>query len=74
MVETTKPLTTKLKQAIGILSKLKNNIYLKTPKMTYHYLFSSHLLYGSQLWRHTNLTEAEANTEATEQTLEKNFV
>ena len=24
--------------------------------MTYHSIFSSHLLYGSQLWGHTNLT------------------
>ena len=49
-------LTTKLNQAIGILNTLRNNTSLKTQKMTYHSLFSSHLLYGSQLWGHTNLT------------------
>ena len=48
--------TTKLNQAIGILNTLRNNTSLKTQKMTYHSLFSSHLLYGSQLWGHTNLT------------------
>ena len=48
--------TTKLNQAIGILSTLRNNTSLKTLKMTYHSLFSSHLLYGSQLRGHTNLT------------------
>ena len=48
--------TTKLNQAIGILRTLRNNTSLKTLKMTYHSLFSSHLLYGSQLWGHTNLT------------------
>ena len=48
--------TTKLNQAINILSKLRNNTSLKTLKITYHSLFSSHLLYGSQLWGHTNLT------------------
>ena len=48
--------TTKLNQAIGILSTLRNNTSLKTLKMTYHSLFSSHLYYGSQLWGHINLT------------------
>ena len=48
--------TTKLNQAFGILHTLRNNASLKTLKMTYHSLFSSHLLYGSQLWGHTNLT------------------
>ena len=41
--------TTKVNQAIGIPSILRNNTSLKTVKMTYHSLFSSHLLYGSQL-------------------------
>ena len=31
--------TTKLNQATGTLSKLRNNTYLKTLKMTYHSLF-----------------------------------
>ena len=48
--------TAKLNQAIGMLSKLRNNTSLKTLKMTYHSLFSSLQLYGSQLWGHTNLT------------------
>ena len=39
-------ITTKLNQAIGILSKLRNNTFLKTLKMTYS-LFPSLLLYGS---------------------------
>ena len=66
--------TTKLNQAIGILSKFRNNTSLKTLKMTCHSLFSSHLLYGSQLQGHTNLTNQKKNTEATEQSVEKNFV
>ena len=48
--------TTKINQAIGILSTPRNNTSLTTLKMTYHSLFSSHLLHGSQLWGHTNLT------------------
>ena len=48
--------TPKLNQAIGILSTLRNNTSLKTLIITYHSLFSSHLLYGSQRWGHTNLT------------------
>ena len=43
---------TKLNQAIGILSKLRNRASLKILKMTYH----SHLLYGSQLWGQSNIT------------------
>ena len=35
---------TKLKQAIGILSKLRSRASLKILKMTYHSIFSSHLL------------------------------
>ena len=41
---------TKLNQAIGILSKLRNRASIKILKMTYHSLFCSHLLHGSQLW------------------------
>ena len=47
---------TKLNQAIGILSKLRNRASLKILKMTYHSLFCSHLLYGSQLWGQSNVT------------------
>ena len=42
-------IATKLHQAIGI-SKLKSRASLKILKMTYHSLFCSHVLYGSQLW------------------------
>ena len=41
---------TKLNQAIGILGKLRSRASLKILKMTFHSLFCSHLLYGSQLW------------------------
>ena len=47
---------TKLNQAIGILSKLRNRATLKILKMTYRSLFCSHLLYGSQLWGQSNIT------------------
>ena len=40
---------TKLNQATGILSKLRNRASLKILKVTYHSVFCSHLLYGSQL-------------------------
>ena len=48
--------STKLNQAIGILSKLRNRASLKILKMTYHSLFCSHLIYGSQLWGQSNVT------------------
>ena len=48
--------STKLNQAISILSKLRNRASLKILKMTYHSLFCSHLLYGSQLWGQSNIT------------------
>ena len=47
---------TKLNQAIGILSKLRNRASLKILKITYHSLFCSHLLSGSQLWGQSNVT------------------
>ena len=41
----------KLNRAIGILSKLRYNANLSVLKIIYYsLLFSSHLLYGSQLW------------------------
>ena len=40
----------KLNRAIGILSKLRHNSNLGILKITYHSLFSSHLLYACQLW------------------------
>ena len=51
-----KQIELKLNQTNGILSKLRNNTSVQTLKMAYHSLFSPHLLYGSQLWGHTNLT------------------
>ena len=63
--------TTKLNQAIGIPSTLRNNTSLKTLKMTYHSLFSSHLLYGSQLWGHTNLTNQNKIQKLRNKTLRK---
>ena len=47
---------TKLNQATGILSKLRNRASLKILEMTFHSLFCSHLLYGSQLWGQSNVT------------------
>ena len=47
---------TKLNQAIGILSKLRNRASLKILKMTYHSLSCSHLLSGSQLWGQSNVS------------------
>ena len=47
---------TKLNQVIGILSKLRSRASLTILKMTYHSLFCSHLLYGSQLWGQSNIT------------------
>ena len=66
--------TTKLNQAIGILSKLRNNTSLKTLKMTYHSLFSSHLIYGSQLWGHTNLTNQNKIRKLQKRVFRKNLV
>ena len=47
---------TKRNQAIGILSNLRSKVPLKILNMTYHSLFCSHLLYGSQLWGQLNIT------------------
>ena len=55
MVKTNHVATT-LNQAIGFLSKLRSRASLKILKMTYHFLFCSHLLYGSQLWDQSNIT------------------
>ena len=54
-----KHITTKLNLAIGMLNKLRINTCLKTLKMTCHSMFSSHLLYGSKLWGHTNVTSQD---------------
>ena len=47
---------TKLNQAVDILSKLRSRASLKILKMTYHSIFCSHLLYGSQLRGQSSIT------------------
>ena len=66
--------TTKLNQVIGILSKLRNNTSLKTLTMTCYSIFSSHLLYGSQLWGQTNLTNQNKIQNLQNRALRKNLV
>ena len=44
----------KLKQTIGILSKLRYNTSLPILKIVYHSLLGSHLQYGAQLWGQGN--------------------
>ena len=56
-----------------VLSKLRNNTSLKTLKMTYHSLFSSHLLHGSQLCYGGKLNQPKQNTKAN-YTVQYNFV
>ena len=46
----------KLNRAIGILSKLRYNLPLATLKMVYHSIFSSHILYGIQVWSQNSQT------------------
>ena len=55
MVETNKPRKNKTKPSHWY-TKYTQKQYISTLKMAYHSLFSSHLLYGFQLWGHTNLT------------------
>ena len=47
---------TKLNQATSILSKLRSRASIKILKMTYHFLFCYHLLYGPQIWGQPNIT------------------
>ena len=49
----------KLNRAVGILSRLRQITSLKILKITYHALFGSHLLYGSQLWGQTTAEHQE---------------
>ena len=44
----------KLKQTIGIFSKLRHNTSLPILKINYLSLFGSHLQYGAQLWGQGN--------------------
>ena len=43
-------LSTKLSSAVGMLAKIRHYINMKTLSMVYHGIFSSLLLYGSQIW------------------------
>ena len=47
-------LPTKLSRAIGMLAKIRHYINEKTLTMVYHGIFSSLLLYGSQIWGESN--------------------
>ena len=67
--------TTKLKQAIGILSTLRNNTSLKTLKMTYipFSFFFPPIVWISAMGAY-KLNQPKQNTEATEQSPEENFI
>ena len=43
-------LSTELSRAVGMLAKIRHYIKAKTLSMVYHGIFSSLLLYGSQIW------------------------
>ena len=43
-------LSTRLSRAVGMLAKIRYFVNLKTITMIYHGIFSSILLYGSQIW------------------------
>ena len=47
-------LSTKLSCAVGMLAKIRHYINANTLSMVYHAIFSSLLLYGSQIWRQSN--------------------
>ena len=47
-------LSTKLSRAVGMLTKIRHYINEKTLSMVYHGIFSSLLLYGSQIWGQSN--------------------
>ena len=56
-----------------MLNKLRINTCLKTLKMTCHSLFSSHLLYGSKLRGHTNVTSQDKIQRFQNRALRKNL-
>ena len=72
MVKTNKPPNNETKQSHWYNKYTINNTYLKTLKMTYHSLSSSHLMYGSQLWGHTNLTNQNKIQKLQNRSLRKN--
>ena len=47
-------LSTKRSRAVGMLAKIRHYINSKTLSMVYHGIFSSLLLYGSQIWGQSN--------------------
>ena len=47
-------LSTKLSRAVGMLAKIRHCINVKTFSMGHHGIFSSLLLYGSQIWGQSN--------------------
>ena len=47
-------LSTKLSRAIGMLAKIRHYVSYQTLTMIYHGIFSSLLLYGSQIWGQAN--------------------
>ena len=46
----TNDLSTRLSRAIGMLSKIRHYVKFETLRMSYYGIFSSILLYGSQIW------------------------
>ena len=47
---------TKLARAVGMLSKIRHFVPRITLRVIYHSIFSSHLMYGSQIWGQTQDT------------------
>ena len=54
-----KLLTTKLKRANGMLSKIRHYVPKEELKSIYYSIFSSHMTYGCQVWGQSNSTHAE---------------
>ena len=54
-------LSTKLSRAVGMLAKNTHYIKAKTLSMVYHGIFSSLLLYGSQIWGQSNQSQKWKN-------------
>ena len=51
-------LSTKLSRGIGMLSKIRYYVDKDTLRMVYHGIFSSLLIYGSQIWgQHNAITK-----------------
>ena len=52
-------LSTKLSRTIGMLSKIRHYVDIKTSIMIYHGIFSSILNYGSQIWGQSNSIQSK---------------